>query len=327
MKDLKKIKDIKRILVITLSNIGDVILTLPVMDILKRDFPDSELSIIVGPKAQALLEGSPVFQQVFVYRKQESLREKWNWICQLRKYRFDMIVDLRNTAIPFLLNGRNRTSVLLRRYPDQHILAQHLNRLKEIYPYQEKKAPKICLGNDQEVKLWVDQKILECFGSATRPFAVIGPSAADQAKRWSSEGFAEVCDDLASNNKMGIVFIGDRNDQKIVHEVRQLMKSPSLDLSGKTSLKQLAGVLEGASLTVVNDSAPMHMASYLDTPTVALFGQTNPKNYGPWGAEGVFIRMNEHCPACQEKKEGVRHQCLEAISSTVVLEKIYSLCD
>ena len=98
--NIKK-KKLQRILIVTLSNFGDVVLTLPVIASVKKAFPKAAVSIIIGEKAHQLLCENKVFSEVIVYQKSASLFEKIKFIMHLRRQRFDFVLDLRNTLIPF----------------------------------------------------------------------------------------------------------------------------------------------------------------------------------------------------------------------------------
>ena len=97
------------------------------------------------------------------------------------------------------------------------------------------------------------------------------------------------------------------------------MRMSAIDLSGQASLTQVGHLLSRASLAIVNDSAVMHLASYLGTPTVALFGPTDPAHFGPWGDWSGFIRQNKDCMGCQAPGPGVEHTCMEAITPEEVI--------
>jgi ADP-heptose:LPS heptosyltransferase len=83
--------------------------------------------------------------------------------------------------------------------------------------------------------------------------------------------------------------------------------------------------LSGSSFVLANDSAPMHLASYLDVPVLALFGPSDPKKYGPWGANGRMIKKTIDCPACLGRKNAESHRCMDAISAQEVVETLGAL--
>ena len=105
---------IENILVVSLSNIGDVILTFPVIDVLRHDFPGSKISIVIGPKAQSLLVGNPNFSQIFIYDKHQSVLGKIRFVRELQMKKFDLIVICEIPRFLFL-SQRNIERLLRKR--------------------------------------------------------------------------------------------------------------------------------------------------------------------------------------------------------------------
>ncbi|MDP2654863.1 MAG: glycosyltransferase family 9 protein [Candidatus Omnitrophota bacterium] len=282
-------ENIKKILMVSLTNIGDIILTFPVLDILLRDFPEARLSMIVGPKGEFLLKGHPRLHKLYIYNKHQPGLVTLKWMGELRRERFDLAVDLRNSAIPFLAGARYRTSLLLARDKTEHMLRQHLRRLMSVYPFESESKDRLALHIPDGERKPVDE-ILRAEAPAGRPLAVLSPGAADHKKRWREEGFAAVARALERDHGMTVVFVGDGNDRETVQGIRQMLKGRTVDLSGRISLLQLGYLFSLCRMAVVNDSAPLHMASYLGVPVVALFGPTDPARYGPWGRVHEVVR-------------------------------------
>ena len=116
------------ILVITLSNFGDVILTTPVIMTLAKKFPQARITVVVGPRARGVLQRSLDIHKIVVYDKKASLWEKLKFIAELRKLKYDWVVDLRNTAIPFLVSCKKRTP-LFRKFTKTNMRDRHLELL------------------------------------------------------------------------------------------------------------------------------------------------------------------------------------------------------
>jgi ADP-heptose:LPS heptosyltransferase len=313
---------IKKILVISLTNIGDVILTFPVIDILREDFPAAQLSVVVGPKAQSLLAGNPHLTSVYVYDKHQSLWKTSQWLYQLRREHFDLIVDLRNSAMPFLVGSRYGTSPFMKRLRDQHMRWQHLWRLKSVYSYPDvsRRQYALCISSAEQRRV---DRILQEAGLTEHSFVVVGPGAADEKKRWTEDGFFAVCHHLITHHRMGIVLVGDRRDRAVAERINCRMADASLNLCGDIDLKELGYLLSRCRLAIVNDSAPMHLASYLNVPVLAIFGPTSPKIYGPWSENGCYLHKPEQCQACQWPiSRQATHSCMQAIHLKDVLQAI-----
>jgi lipopolysaccharide heptosyltransferase II len=310
---------INKILVISLTNIGDVMLTCPVVDILKNDFPGAKLSIVVGPKAASLFRGNPYLDKAYVYHKRQSLLKTISWIYELRKEHFDLIIDLRNTAIPFLISPKFRTSFHAPKINNIHMKEKHLNRLKSVYPYATQSQKQYALNVSDEDKGYVEHLIKTEIGPKQR-FIMVCPGAADHVKRWSEAGFAQVCDQLINSHHLKIVFSGDEEDRKVAQRIHKNMVHDAVNLCGRTNLVQLAELFRHCLLAIVNDSAPLHIASYLDIPVLALFGPTDPPKYGPWSSQCLYIKSKLVCLACQNAKGQTEHTCMKAITSEEILQ-------
>ncbi|MCK5083844.1 MAG: glycosyltransferase family 9 protein [Candidatus Omnitrophica bacterium] len=310
---------INKILVVSLTNIGDVILTFPVIDILKRDFPSAKLSIVIGPKAESLFCENPDLDKVYVFDKHQPPLKTLAWVFELRRQRFDLVIDLRNTAIPFLISPRYRTFFRVDKASNVHMRDKHLNRLRSIHAVETEASESKALFISEPDKNYVEEFIGKKIGAGQK-YVVVAPGAADSSKRWSEENFAFVCDRLIADYNLKVIFAGDEGDQKVVGRINKLMASGSLNLCGRTSLVQLAELFRHCFFAIVNDSAPMHLASYLNVPVLALFGPTDPQKYGPWGTCSYMIKKDVDCPACREPRNSYKHICMQAISKEDVLD-------
>lgn len=306
---------------ISLTNIGDVILTFPVIDILLRDFPSSKFSVVISPKAGSLLRGNPHLDKIYIFDKHQSPFVTVPWIFELRRQHFDLVVDLRNTAIPFMISPRYRTSCRVDKVLNGHMRDKHLNKLRSVHAVEAEVSELKSLYIPDLDKNYIEEFINKEIGTGQK-YVVVAPGAADSAKRWDEEKFAFVCDRLIEDHNAKIVFAGDEDDRKGVQRIDKLMEAGSLNLCGRTSLVQLAELFKHCFFTIVNDSAPMHLASYLNVPVLALFGPTDPQKYGPWGARHHVIKKDFDCPVCLDPKNAHKHTCMQAISKEDVLEAI-----
>ncbi len=316
-------EEIKKILIISLSNIGDVILTFPVIDILKHHFPKAYFKIVVGPKAEALFKNNPHFERVEVFDKHQSFLKTVAWMLLLRKEKFDLVVDLRNTAFPAFIAPRHRTSLFSNSSLKTHRRERHLNRLKGLldFPLESNQRYGIFLSKEDES--FVGRLLQDAVGGG--PFIAIAPGAANDTKRWTEKGFAELADKLISDFDVKIIFVGDSHDKTVSSAIIKNMKGKALDACGQTTLPQLAALLSKAKCVVSNDSAVMHMASYLDIPVAAIFGPTDFEKYGPWGSKKKIVYKNIFCSPCEKSGCAYAHECMEFIKSMDVFAAVSSL--
>lgn len=310
---------IQKILVISLSNIGDVVLTFPVLDILREDFPRAKISVVVGPKAEPLLQQNPHFEQTLVFHKRQFFLKHLRFMRRLKEEHFDLVVDLRNTAIPFFIGCRYRTSFFDHQRSSVHMRLRHLNRLKTIYPFPCEAKRKYSLFISDKDSQYVNGLLTQEIDQQ-KPLIVLAPGAANSDKRWTEKGYAQVCDYLIKTRGGNIIFVGDEQDKQIVQNIQEGMVLPSINFCGRLTLPQLGGLLKKASLVISNDSAPMHLASYLNCPVLAIFGPSDPQKYGPWSTKSYFVRKNQTCLKCSEDRLKAGHTCMAAIKSEDILK-------
>lgn len=311
---LYKNSPVKNILVITLSNIGDVVLTAPVMDILLRDFPAAKLSLIVGAKAASLFEGNPRIERNHIFDKKLDFWQRIQWTLSLRRYHYDLVVDLRNSMIGYFLFPRWMMSPASWVNPKIHYKERHLSRLRMLYDYiSHPISSLLAIAPSQSDEICVDQ-LLKFFLDARGDFVVIAPNASNLSKAWSREEFIKLSNNIVDKYSLKIVLIGAAVDREKNEYIVSHCRVPILNLVGKTNLIQTAALIRRAKILVTNDSGPMHLASYFNKPIIALFGPTDPSLYGPWSSLFKVVRKNDDCPYCADSKSEIPHNCMENLT-------------
>lgn len=276
---------VEKILLVSLSNIGDVILTFPVFDVLRERFPSAEISVVIGPKAKGLLADNPHVSRLYIYDKRATLSEKWRWLQSVRSQSFDMVVDLRNSMMPFLVKGRIVTRPEFGCSARCHMKAKHMHRLSLVLDDVASSENRLALYISSQ-----DEKRARDLLKGHADYIVLAPGAADQRKRWPEDRFGEVLSYLTGQYKARVVIVGDKTDAKIAQGLLRNAPDGAINIAGETTLPQLGAVLKGARMALTNDSGIMHMASYLNTPVVALFGPTSPDLYGPWSSNRYVLQ-------------------------------------
>ncbi|MDP3790625.1 MAG: glycosyltransferase family 9 protein [Candidatus Omnitrophota bacterium] len=308
---------IKRILVITLSNIGDIILTTPVIRTLSKEFPSSRIDVMVGPNGRDIFNKDPRIFKLVIYDKHISIVEKRRLQLKLKRLKYDLVVDLKNTAFPILLMPKYRTSSM-QTFPKSiiHKKEKHLYRLHPLGMQNIKEDSYIYIP--QEDERYVQNLLAEC--NISDPIVVINPGAKSHLKRWTAEGFASVADRLASESSASIVFIGMGEDGGVVSEVTRRMKGKFYNFTNKTNIRQLAALLKRAKLLITNDSAPLHLGCTMGTRVLAIFGPTDPKKYGPTGELDAVINKKLFCSPCESAVCKYNHECMKLISPDEVYD-------
>jgi heptosyltransferase-2 len=147
------------------------------------------------------------------------------------------------------------------------------------------------------------------------------------AKRWLAERYGEVGDRLVSRYGVRIALLGGPKEVALADEIRSSMKSSPIFLAGETSLEALIGIIESLSLLITNDSGPMHLASALEIPTVAVFGPTDERETGPMGRDARVVRKHVDCSPCLLKECTTDHRCMHLVEVGDVYEEAVNLLE
>ncbi|MFH0913645.1 MAG: lipopolysaccharide heptosyltransferase II [Candidatus Omnitrophota bacterium] len=316
---------VNKILFITLSNMGDVILTLPVLDSLRDNFPQAEINVMVGPRAKEVFENNPYIHRLIIYDKYAPLRQKIKLFFVLKRECFDLVVDLRNTLYGALLPVRLRTSPLLR-IPGhiRHMKERNLYRLYRVLkmhpPADYRTISKLLFISPQD-KDYVNH-LLETHGIGHNDkIVIIAAVARGAARRWEREKFIQLCEGLSRDYK--VVLVGTESDKPATQYISDNCAGKILDFAGLTNLAQLAYLMQKSSLVVVCDTGVLHLASYLDAPVLALFGASDEKKYGPWSKKNrVVVSRELSCRSCAEAQCRFGNvDCMRLIKAEDVLNR------
>jgi ADP-heptose:LPS heptosyltransferase len=202
------------------------------------------------------------------------------------------VIDLRNTAFAHILGAPFHTSAFTRKHFVGHKKGQHLQQLKSVFPEVKETKNRYAIFMNELLRKKASSLFQPFMGWATSYF-VVAPGAADFKKRWTLQGFAEVCQALIDQYQLPIFFIGDGKDKDYSDAIIAKLSKGAVNLCEKVSLIEAVWVIRNSRLVLCNDSAVMHLASYFDIPVVALFGPTDPQKYGPWGDDGCFVQTQQ----------------------------------
>ena len=119
---------------------------------------------------------------------------------------------------------------------------------------------------------------------------------------------------------MSVVFSGEPDEAPLIEEIRTGMRHPAHNAAGRTTLTQLAALMQRASLVITNDSAALHLACAVNTPCLALFGPTDPRKYGPTGPQDRVIQRRLFCVPCEQALCRFNHECMRFIPVEEVVD-------
>jgi heptosyltransferase-3 len=309
----------KRILVIKLKQPGDVLLSTPVIDALKEAWPDCHLTYLVPRGAEEMVAGHPGLDELLVVdRRGASAGQALGFALGLNRRGFDLVLELsggdRGALYTWLTRAQERVgfahpgqpfwqrwacfTLLLPRPPAQmHMVQQNLVALKALGLNPE--APRLRFFWDQAVEERL-RDWLAAHDLTPGNFAVMHPGAGWRFKCWTPTGYARVIEALVQEWRLPVVLTGSRApmEQELTAAILRETRAQPLNLVGQLSLKELGALIAQARLFFGVDSAPMHLAAAVGTPTAALFGPTGAFNWAPWGEGHLVIQQDWECLGC-----------------------------
>ena len=333
---------VHRILIRGVNWVGDTILSYPTVQQLKTLFPKSHVAILVPSYLIDLWKTFPYVDEIIPFHKKRGMASIWedlNLSQSLKERNFDLAVILPRSfrsAFPIYLA---RIPIRIG-YQDEGrslMLTHRISRTKEIlqvhrvYYYQKllepfgrgegHLSPRVFLG--EEDRNWAEQTLKDLGISEGRPLIGINPGATyGLAKCWFPDRFGELGERLSKKWDASVLLFGKEEEKSVVQEILQHLKGRGIDLTGKTSLLQLAALLERCTLLVTNDTGTMHVATAVGTPVIAIFGSSDPITTGPWGDGHVMVRKPLPCSPCLKRFCPTDHQCMELITVDEVEEAV-----
>ena len=323
----------RRILLIKPSAIGDVVHALPILNLLRRKWPDAHIAWLLTPACSNLLDGHPMLNEVILFERGR-LGRGWRepaaaaglfaFTRRLRAEQFDLVVDLqgllrsgwftRATRAPVRIgfkNAREFAPLFYTHKVDVGDTEQHA-----IDRYLKVAAALGCGDSPVEFPFHVtdaDRRHVAALVPPDRPYAVLIPGTNWRTKRWPVERVASLGKILRERFGLSIIAAGSPDESALAEQV-----AADVNVAGRTTLRQLVALLDRAALVVANDSGPMHIAAALGRPLVTPFGPTNPVRTGPYRRDDTVIRLDIPCSPCYSRT--CAHQsCLKWLEVDAVL--------
>ncbi len=336
-----------QILIMRIDAIGDVVLSLPAINAIRKHWPKATITLLVGEAASEIVLGNKAIDHVIVYPQRllkikTSLRQRFFVLAQLTCSKYDLIIDfhalfrshaliawsrdkggigyqhnntfslrkgLLNTCIPFIDINEHAVNKTLIFLKSMGV---QLNRIS------------FHLGIKAEHRA-IAAAILSNEGvNDRRPVVAISPVASWQTKCWGRDRFAQVADTLICRYGAAIVFTGSSKEADDIVAITDMMNGKGINLAGQTPLLVLAALIERVDVLVCGDTGPGHIGGALGTPVISIFGPTAPWRFRPFGRNHQVLWAGLACSPCfkHDYTECASRQCMQAISVHQVLEHV-----
>ena len=319
----------KRILIIRLSSLGDILLTTPIIRSLKTNYPQLSIDFLVKNDFIDAIQLNPYINNIIIYNDSPEL------LIELAENKYDLVINLHNNfrskkivkklGVPFYKFVKPNLKKFL-------LVHFKINMLKEIKSIPERYAeviPDINL-DDKGLELFIPDSIKsELYGLKN----VIGicPGAFHFTKRWPIEYYAEFGNKLIKDG-FKVVILGGESDKNICADLQKMIPN-SIDLSNNNALFQTAEHMKNCKVVVCNDSGLMHTASAVGIPVISLFGSTVKEfGFAPYGVKSLVIENNNlNCRPCthigRSKCPKTHFKCMNEITANSAYDKFTQFLD
>lgn len=313
--------DARRIAIIKPSALGDIVHSLPVLTALRARFPVASITWVVNAGLEPLLAGHPDLTDTLPFDRGAfkglggALRTAWNFTAELRRRRFDLVIDMQ---------GLLRSGLMTWASGAPHRVGFRNAREGSRYAYTHKIASPGRTGGHAIDRMWA---VAEAFGighlpkvfrvplraeevdaartaldGLPRPWVAVAPGAKWLTKRWPVAHFAELLNRSQAHFGGSAVLIGGPEDVALAKELSASPRGPILDLTGRTSLPKLSALLSLCDAMVGNDTGPLHLAAALGVPCVAPYLCTKVAWHGPYTQAANCVETAVPCGGSYIKK-------------------------
>ena len=335
----------KNILVNALVNLGDVVLTTSALALIKKNFPQTRITMLVKPVVKDAVINNPVVDDVIVldYKaKENSIAKMRGLIKEIRRRKFDLAISFDRKLRPALITffariprrvvpskvfDDNKSSVTMF-YTDVVEITHDLNQTLQAETYQEivRKFFKIeghCEPVFPKKNSPVAEKLLNRLPNAKFKIALC-VKGTFPLKTWSKEYFAEVVRELRKDYDAAFFIVGAPNDRDYAEEVIKEIGGGVENFCGETSLTDLAELFRRADLFITVDTGATHIAATTGVKMVTMYGCTSPDRWHPINKNAIALTSRENCCPCTFKAEECptypKPACLANVAPAQVLD-------
>lgn len=337
--------DFKNILVVRTDRAGDVVLTTPAILALRETYMGAKISILVAPATRDIVDENPCLDEVLIDDKDGANEGFWGFlklVRSLKKKKFDLAVIFHTkkranllcfmAGIPNRLGYKNNKFGFLLTKPVKDVriegtrheaeycldLLSHIGvRAVDLKPFMPIK---------KESDEWVSKVFNDNDVVSSERLIAVHSGASCISKRWAPERFAALINQLTQNHFARVILVGGKETKSISREIKSSLIKPVIDLTGETTISQLASLLKKCQLLISNDSGPVHIASAVGTPVISIFGRNqaglSPARWRPLGKNDIFIHKEVGCKVCLAHNCDIDFECLKAVTVEDVLNAV-----
>lgn len=338
---------IRKILIFRTDRIGDLVMTLPAVELLREKYSKSEFHLIAGKWNEPLLKYIKDFDRIEFWspswisrgEASDSFFRLFKRAVKLRKEKYDLTIDftsdIRINLLMWLSGAKRRIG-----YSDSgggafltetieelgiHRVKQNFELLKRLGIHENNRKPSL------EGTITFDKPIEQ------KKMVIIHPWGGRPVKTWKTEKYSELARMIHEKLKIDVILTGSEQDCELCAKIKEASKAGVSNMAGRLSFQQMMETIKSAMIFISPDTGPMHIATALGTPTVSLFGPSDAAKYGPYGdpkIHRVIVSKGTKCLFCNKIrkppvkcfKDGVS-LCMDAIRVEDVFAECKALFD
>ncbi len=312
--------DVKNILLVRIDRIGDVILSLPMLPLLRRRYPKASISVLMRQYTRELVDQNSCVDEVLIYENESSIGSLLTILKGIRRKRFDIAIipyaRFRPALLMFLAGIHvrvgsgyrwysflfNRRVFEHRKDAKRHEVEYNLNLLRAL-GIESEEEPEFEFSISPSAVASVDSMLAANSISSHDRFVVLHPGSGGSSRDWSAENFSNLGNEVQGRLGIKVVVTGGKGEEGLVGKVAAGMNKAPLSVVGRLSLMDLGALIRRAEVFVSNSTGPMHVAALVGTPVVAFFPpivQCSPMRWGPYTRKKkIFLADNQKCPLCK----------------------------
>ncbi len=294
---------IKRVVVRGTNWVGDAVLTVPALRELRRVLPNAHITLVSRPGTAGIFLDADFIDEVLLYDRTR-LGSAWTQASEWRRRRFDLALLFQNAFEANLVAELER-------------LLSGASDVKSLGSNQPHFALAVSVDRQRQAKEFLREHGLR----TGAPLVLLCPGSINsRAKRWPAERYAAVADHFAEAGAT-VVLIGSPGEMEVANEVSLRTINKPVILTGKTSVAEVTAIISVADVLITNDTGPAHIGSAVGTPTLVIFGPTNPLTTRPFAPNADIIRQKPDCAPCMLRDCPIDHRCMTAISPEEVFAR------
>lgn len=338
VKDLTKDKKIKKILIIKWGSLGDIVISLPIIQDISYSFNDSKIDLNTLPTWKKIFEKDKRFNLVWGnnFRRKFFFIDLIYWLHEVKKHNYDLIIDLQTndrsriylTLFRFLFFSK---TLLIGNHPVFPYMFKTKNKEKIEKPFYILKRTISTIGVkpiNHKPKIYITEKIKNAVRSLLNRYClkkknfivfIPGSSETGLLKRWGAKKYIQLAKLIENKSpKTKIVIVGGKVD---ISECNQIFKNTTntINLCNKTKIVELLEIFSKAKLIISNDTGTAHLASAIKTPVYIINGPTDPRIVKPFGNNIFALQSDIDCKNCYLKICG-HHSCMKRLDANDVFK-------